>query len=41
MAPGEIDTPEVVQDVHEDTLPRQTVIADEDDEEYEDASDAG
>ena len=41
VAAGEIDTPEVIRDTQKDTPPRQPVIADDDDDVYEDASDAG
>ena len=38
---GEIDMPEVVRDAQVDTPPRQPAVADDEEDMYEDASDAG
>ena len=40
-APGEVDTPEVAKNAQKDTPPRQPVVMEDEDDVYEDASDAG
>ena len=40
-APGKIDTLEVVRDTQADTPPHQPAVPDDEEDVYEDASDAG
>ena len=40
-APGEVDTPEVAKNTQEDTPPSQLAVMDDEEDMYEDVSDAG